>query len=77
MKNIGAILEAAGSDFSKIVKLNVYLKSYTDFVPMNEVYITHFGEVKPVSGSCHFLLEGGFLTTRTGKNLRCGIGPAI
>ena len=77
MKNIATILEAAGSDFSKIAKLNVYLKSCSDFLPMNEAYITHFGKVKPVSGSCHFLLEGGFLTTRTGKNLRCGIGPAI
>jgi len=49
LKNIAAVLEAAGSDFTKIVKLNVYLKSYSDFVEMNEVYITHFGEVKPVS----------------------------
>lgn len=31
------------------MKLNVYLKSYGDFSAMNEVYITHFGEVKPVS----------------------------
>src|SRR5271156_6473705 len=49
LKNIAAVLEAAGSDFNKIVKLNVYLKNYADFVPMNEVYITHFGAVKPVS----------------------------
>jgi enamine deaminase RidA (YjgF/YER057c/UK114 family) len=49
LKNIAAVLEAAGSDFSKIVKLNVYLKSYSDFEAMNEVYITHFGDVKPVS----------------------------
>ena len=49
LKNIKAVLEASGSDFSKIVKLNVYLKNYADFVPMNEVYITHFGDVKPVS----------------------------
>jgi 2-iminobutanoate/2-iminopropanoate deaminase len=48
LKNLAAVLEAAGSNFSKIVKLNVYLKSYDDFVPMNEVYISHFGEVKPV-----------------------------
>lgn len=43
------MLEAAGSDFSKIVKLNVYLKSFADFQAMNEEYITHFGDVKPVS----------------------------
>ncbi|RDW83147.1 hypothetical protein BP5796_04638 [Coleophoma crateriformis] len=46
-KNIVAILEAAGSDFTQIVKLNVYLKSYDDFGPMNGVYITHFGDPKP------------------------------
>ena len=27
----------------------MFLKDYADFVPMNEVYITYFGEVKPVS----------------------------
>ncbi|KAG0652175.1 Enamine imine deaminase [Hyphodiscus hymeniophilus] len=47
LKNIRAVLEAAGSDFTKIVKLNVYLKDYKDFAPMNEVYITHFPGVKP------------------------------
>jgi 2-iminobutanoate/2-iminopropanoate deaminase len=40
---------ASGGDFSKIIKLNVYLKDFKDFAPMNEEYITHFGDVKPVS----------------------------
>ncbi|KIN06100.1 hypothetical protein OIDMADRAFT_17158 [Oidiodendron maius Zn] len=56
LKNIAAVLEAAGSDFSKIVKLNVYLKSYSDFEAMNEVYITHFGDVKPAR-TCVAVLE--------------------
>ncbi|KAH8595626.1 endoribonuclease L-PSP [Bisporella sp. PMI_857] len=56
LKNIKAVLEAAGSDFTKIVKLNVYLKSYADFAAMNEVYITHFGEVKPAR-TCVAVLE--------------------
>jgi len=50
------VLAAAGSDFSKIVKLNVYLKSYADFEAMNEVYITHFGDVKPAR-TCVAVLE--------------------
>lgn len=54
LKNINAVLKAAGSDLSKIVKLNVYLKDYKDFIPMNEVYITHFGDVRPVSASLGF-----------------------
>jgi enamine deaminase RidA (YjgF/YER057c/UK114 family) len=37
LRNIAAVLAAAGSDFSKIVRLNVYLKSYADFVPMDKV----------------------------------------
>ena len=49
MKNITAVLEAAGTDFSKIVKLNVYLKTYEDFGEMNEIYLGWFGDVKPVS----------------------------
>jgi hypothetical protein len=64
LKNIAAVLEAAGSDFSKIVKLNVYLKSYGDFTAMNEVYITHFGEVKPVSMSRLGCVSGSDLSRR-------------
>jgi len=56
LQNIAAVLEAAGSDFSKIVKLNVFLKDYADFVPMNEVYITHFGDIKPAR-TCVGVLE--------------------
>jgi len=47
LKNIAAVLEAPGSGFSNIVKLNVYLKSLGDFVATNEAYITHFPGVKP------------------------------
>ncbi len=40
--NIGAVLEAAGSDFSKVVKTTVYLKSMADFAKMNEIYAVFF-----------------------------------
>jgi len=49
LKNITAVLEAAGTNFSNIVKLNVYLKTYEDFGDMNDAYMKWFGEVKPVS----------------------------
>ncbi len=47
MENIGAILKAGGSDFSKIVKTNIYLKNFTDFERVNKVYESYLGEIKP------------------------------
>ncbi|PZM85523.1 MAG: hypothetical protein DKT66_03150 [Candidatus Melainabacteria bacterium] len=47
MSNLAAILEAAGADFSKVVKTTVYLKDMGDFTEMNEVYGSHFPDHKP------------------------------
>lgn len=48
LKNLAAVLEAAGSDLTKVVKCNVYLKSMNDFAAMNEVYARHFaGDTPP------------------------------
>ena len=41
-KNIGAILEAAGSDFSKVFKTTCFLADMNDFVAFNEVYAKFF-----------------------------------
>jgi 2-iminobutanoate/2-iminopropanoate deaminase len=38
LKNISAILEAAGSSMQKVVRAGVFLKNMTDFAQMNEVY---------------------------------------
>jgi len=38
MKNLQAILEAAGSGLDRVVKATVYLKSMSDFAAMNDVY---------------------------------------
>jgi 2-iminobutanoate/2-iminopropanoate deaminase len=38
MKNLSAILEAAGSGWDKVVKTTVYLKNMSEFAQMNEVY---------------------------------------
>lgn len=40
--NIEAVLKAAGSDISKVVKTNCYLANIEDFSAFNEVYATHF-----------------------------------
>lgn len=47
MENLKAILAAAGSDLSKVVKTTVFLIDMTDFTAMNEVYAAHFGSHKP------------------------------
>ena len=42
VKNIAAILEAAGTDFSKVVKTTCFLAEIADFKAFNEVYAKHF-----------------------------------
>jgi len=47
MKNLTAILKAAGCDLSRVVKTTVFLAHMKDFAAMNEVYAKHFGEHRP------------------------------
>ncbi|MBR3568911.1 MAG: RidA family protein [Salinivirgaceae bacterium] len=42
MRNIGAILEAAGLTYSNVVKTTVLLKSIDDFATMNGIYAKYF-----------------------------------
>lgn len=42
LRNIAAILEAAGSDLAHVVKVNVLLTDIATFAEMNEVYRTFF-----------------------------------
>ena len=41
-KNIGAILEAGGSGFDKVVKTTCFLADIADFAAFNEVYAKFF-----------------------------------
>ena len=47
LKNLDAILKAAGSSLALVVKTTVYLLDMADFPAMNEVYAKHFGAHKP------------------------------
>jgi len=47
MKNLEAVLVAAGSGMHRVVKTTVFLKSMGDFATMNEVYGKHFGHHRP------------------------------
>ena len=41
-KNLGAVLEAAGSSFDKVLKTTCFLADMNDFVAFNEVYAKYF-----------------------------------
>ena len=47
MKNLAAILEAAGSGLEKVVKSGVFLKNMSDFAAMNAVYGQYFTAAPP------------------------------
>ena len=44
MKNLGAVLEAAGSSFEKAIKTTCFLADIADFAAFNEVYGKYFTE---------------------------------
>ncbi len=41
-KNVGALLDAAGIDFSKVIKTTCFLADMGDFVAFNEIYAQYF-----------------------------------
>ena len=47
LTNLEAILTAAGSSLSQIVKTTVFLTNLDDFPAMNEVYRRHVGDEPP------------------------------
>ncbi|MEM9149313.1 MAG: RidA family protein [Cyanobacteria bacterium P01_F01_bin.3] len=52
IQNLIAVIEAAGSDLSQVVKTSVFLKDMNDFVAMNEVYAKHFGDEQAPARAC-------------------------
>ena len=47
LKNVSAIISAAGMQLSDVVKCSCFLKNMDDFVPFNGVYERYFGEILP------------------------------
>ncbi|MGD0458098.1 MAG: RidA family protein [Terriglobia bacterium] len=47
LKNLAAILEAAGASLGQVLKTTVYLRDLNDFGKMNEVYARFFSEQPP------------------------------
>jgi 2-iminobutanoate/2-iminopropanoate deaminase len=47
LRNLAAVLEAAGTSLTQVVKTTVFLTSMENFTPMNEVYAEFFPEDPP------------------------------
>lgn len=47
MKNLGKVLEKAGSSYAKVLKTTVFVKSMNDFPKVNEIYGKFFKENPP------------------------------
>ena len=47
MKNLQAVLEAAGMSFEHVAKTSIFLKSMDDFNEVNTVYGSYIGEDAP------------------------------
>jgi 2-iminobutanoate/2-iminopropanoate deaminase len=47
LRNLGAVLAAAGSGPERVLKTTVYLRDMADFSAMNTVYAEFFGSARP------------------------------
>lgn len=52
MKNLGAILTAAGATWDDVVKTSVFLSDLTNFGAMNQVYADYFPEETAPARAC-------------------------
>ncbi len=46
-RNLEAVLRAAGSDFSRVLRATVYLTDLANFQTLNTIYAQYFGDHKP------------------------------
>ena len=67
MKNIGAILESAGLNYSNIVKTTIFLINMSDFPKVNEIYKKYFSENFPARSTIQVagLPKGGLIEIET------------
>lgn len=47
LKNLAAVLEAAGSSLAQVIKTTVFLSDMKNFQPMNAVYESYFSDNPP------------------------------
>ena len=59
LRNVKAIVEAAGATLADVVKVNAYLADLANFGAFNEVYATFFGAPYPARTTVGAVLPGG------------------
>ena len=47
IKNLQAVLQAAGADLNNVVKTTIFLASMGDFAKVNDIYASYFNQSKP------------------------------
>jgi 2-iminobutanoate/2-iminopropanoate deaminase len=67
LRNLAAVLEAAGCSLRQVVKTTVFLADIADFAAMNEVYARHFGEHRPARAT----VQAGALPKRCAVEIEC------
>ncbi|MDH3272002.1 MAG: RidA family protein [Gemmatimonadota bacterium] len=67
LRNLRAVLEAAGSSLQLVVKTTVFLADIDDFAAMNEVYARHFGDHRPARAA----VQAGALPKRCSVEIEC------
>lgn len=67
LRNLSAVLSAAGASLSTVVKTTVFLADMDDFVTMNGVYERHFGNHRPARAT----VQAGRLPKTVGVEIEC------
>jgi 2-iminobutanoate/2-iminopropanoate deaminase len=60
LNNVRAILTAAGTDLTRVIKVNVYLSDMNNFAAFNEVYKEYFHGIYPCRTAIEAKLPAGF-----------------
>jgi len=73
LRNLSAVLEAAGSSLDRVVKTTVFLADIGDFAAVNGVYARHFGEHRPARAT----VQAGALPKGCAVEIECVARVAV
>lgn len=59
LKNLKAVLEAAGSSLSRVIKTTVFLRDMNEFAAMNKIYASYFPSEPPARSTVQAVLPKG------------------
>ena len=61
MKNLGAVLDAAGYRFDNVVQTQVFVADLNDYKAMNDIYAKYFSDTPPARAAVQAVLPRGAL----------------